>query len=578
MMNLNKLSRAGEKIRLSDDAKKRIIAACTQKLPDNAGEYTDIVMTVERYKPRPFRRFAAIAAVCVLAAGGTAAAVSIINKAPDISSSSRSKQQFASPSTVLSDTIGTVSPVSETAIGEFLANDFIGNGGLQSLSATQRENIRGLFADLTATETEPFSIDSSLYTEDGVCTFPVLQYNGGDCNSHISVIGDTVKYTYAYGLTGQKTYRYYKLDKNIEAELKQICDTHFLFMLDGRFYPEWGYDIDQTGRDEINALFNGLHFVETEDVPTGLSDGTKDGTALFLRDGGKLYQINVFNNYVGFHLYTDTIKEGMREDLSILYKCTDSEPKMSDKLAAIVKEHRHMNNVAAEDFQSDVANTDKYSIWCVPEGEKEYQLTEQQEKQLSNLFKGLTLTLRMSDSVPSGPEFTFYYEDREDCNIKCPFKVCGNLMEVSGLWFRTNNQNLYDSVLAIIDWDAYEQKRSDEALEVLLDVFRNRSSYDLLWAPDYKYPLEEISDEKYAAVAELMNSLEYTDDTYWSGGLDYSDAEFFKHAVMIVYRDSEHPNKDNYIYILDDHVDCGNRRFKTNEPELYQKVQDILKG
>ena len=63
MMNLNKLSRAGEKIRLSDDAKKRIIAACTQKLPDNAGEYTDIVMTVERYKPRPFRRFAAIAAL-----------------------------------------------------------------------------------------------------------------------------------------------------------------------------------------------------------------------------------------------------------------------------------------------------------------------------------------------------------------------------------------------------------------------------------------------------------------------------------------------------------------------------------
>ena len=575
MMDLNKLSRAGENIRLSDDAKKRIIAACAQKLPDNPGEYTDIVMSVERYKPRPFRRFAAIAAVCVLAAGGTAAAVRVFNKASDTKSSGKRQSTSAS---ALSDTIGTVLPLSETPVGEFLANDFRCNDGLQYLSAMQRENIRGLFADLTATETEPFSIDSSLYTEDGICTFPVLQYNGSDYNSHISVIGDTVKYTYAYGLTGPNTYRYYKLDKNIEAELKQICGTQFLFMLDGNFYSEWSYDIDQTGRDEIKALFNGLHFVEVEDVPTGLSDATNDGTALFMRDGGKLYQINVFNNYVGFHLYTDTVNQGMREDLSILYKCTDSETKMCDKLSAIVSEHRHMNSVVAESFQSEIGNTDKYSIWCVPEGEQEYQLDEQQEKQLSKLFKGLTLTIKTSESVPSGPEFTFYYEDRENSNIKAPFKVNGNLIEISGLWFRTNNQNLYDSVLAIIDWDAYKQKRSDEALEVLLDVFRNRSSYDLLWAPDYKYPLEEISDEKYAAVAELMNGLEYTDDTYWSGGLDYSDAEFFKHAVMIVYRDSEHPNKDNYIYILDDHVDCGNRRFKTNEPELCTKIQAILIG
>lgn len=117
----NKLKDEMEKIKMSDETKERIIAACEETAKNrsiektNNSEYTDHVFTAERVKPRNriMRTVSAVAA-CALLAGGIGTTGVLLHKQGTV--------PFADvePTTVVTEpAVGTVSPFGDFSTFEF---------------------------------------------------------------------------------------------------------------------------------------------------------------------------------------------------------------------------------------------------------------------------------------------------------------------------------------------------------------------------------------------------------------------------------------------------------------------------
>ena len=272
MMDLNKLSRAGENIRLSDDAKKRIIAACAQKLPDNPGEYTDIVMSVERYKPRPIRRFAAIAAVCVLAAGGTAALFTMKN----IGSKAEKNTPGAAIESYTGKAVKEPGDMYQTHLMEFFWNKCNGNG--RPLSDVQCDRLYELFSGLTYTELDDcelqspskhileYTIDIDDYYQDGYYWACIE----GD------ILVTDLKSTYQPKTNNKQCYR---LSENIEERFDEICNEEFSLVLDNDFYCLEEGDVSKEAKSEITDFLRGLDYGDISTTKQSSDSAPLNGAA-----------------------------------------------------------------------------------------------------------------------------------------------------------------------------------------------------------------------------------------------------------------------------------------------------------
>lgn len=77
-MNMWKIKHSVDKIKMPDDMRERIIANCEAKMknaPQTTGEFTDKVDTVERYRPQPWKKGLAAAAIAALVFSGGGLAV-----------------------------------------------------------------------------------------------------------------------------------------------------------------------------------------------------------------------------------------------------------------------------------------------------------------------------------------------------------------------------------------------------------------------------------------------------------------------------------------------------------------------
>ena len=463
MMNLNKLSRAGEKIRLSDDAKKRIIAACTQKLPDNAGEYTDIVMTVERYKPRPFRRFAAIAAVCVLAVGGLGAGIFAVNKLapkPDKNSPGAAAEEYTGKA------VREPFEMKYTHMTQFFWNKCSGNG--RPLSDAQLEKLYDLFNGITYTELDDYNVvqptthfleytrDNNDYYEDGYYIA---------CLYDDTIVLDE-KSTFQPKANNKQCYR---LSENITEQFDEICCSPFSLVLDNEFFCLAEGDISKAGQSEIADYLRGLNY---SDVYTSEEPSAASGSCADLNFSCAEYdcKLHIFGNYLTYTIdFTDpNAKKQHIEERVIASGCDDA--------AATVLGIYNRSKTSPADLSAQ------------------------------------------------------YNED----------------------------------------------------IKALTDVFRNRDKYVLSWADNSEYTLYnayvyrhsgliEASGEQYAAVAELMNGLEFTGG-YLEDAPETSDGNSF----MLRYWDRENPAILRHILISGGNIRTEHGWIKTGRPELYREIKDIF--
>lgn len=478
-MDLNKLNSSGKNIRLSESAKKRIVTECSKYAKNSDSEYTDHVMTVERYKPRRFTRFAAIAASAVLIAGGTWAAVFSLNKIapePEQNSPGASVERYTGTA------IKEPGDMYQTTfhLNEFLWNKCTGNGRL--LSDTQREKLYKLFSGLTYTQIDDYELQ-----------YPnkhILEYTRNFDESHkddyqytrvsqdgyysACIEGDILvtdfKSTYQRKTVNKQCYR---LSENIEERFDAICNEKFSLVLDNDFYCLERDDLDDNSQSEIKAFLQSLQY---EDIYTGK-------------------------------------------------KSSDAVP---------------MENAANIDLNFSDRNINN-----------------------KNFFSDKTYDCKLHIH---GCEFT-YTVDYTNEN--------GEQKHIEERMIAVDCDDAAAKILEIYN-KAYRQKKIDKALSQFKDVFQTLQKYHLRSAAEYNYPPTEVSDEQYAALAELLNSLEYTEDRAWADTFNYKD--YSKHAFKIVYNDDEHPYALHNIDIIDDHVIVEGGGFKTNAPDLYNKVKIILRS
>ncbi|MBR4626569.1 MAG: hypothetical protein IKO47_02500 [Ruminococcus sp.] len=535
MMNMNKLSRAGESIHLSEEAKKRIIAGCSAKLSENAGEFTDYVMPVERYRPRRTARFAAIAAaVCLIAGGGAALTFSRLSRSPD---DKAANPTAGSELTDASQTAIDPAPrnVNDTVIGEFLANDFVRNGayGLSYFSDIQRRQVREVFNGVTFTETE-----ETVLGDDALC----FQYQDGVSTATVSVRGDIVKYKYMYGLTGPIISKWFRLSGNIEDKLRDIYDNNFLFMTDETLYLPDGRTIDEAGCEKIRELFGRYSYKKADDMSTNGRLEDKNSVCLDCRVGTNYYRLSVCGNRIMCRNTTMRYRsDDLRDfddliDFSIAVDCED----LQSELAEIVREHTLNTNMIYVRFMSEVGNSDKYSVGCESSSD-DSELTPKQ-------YRGLTDILRRLDPVYdadfiAGDYYEFDYYAKEDCNDRHYFRISGDHIMLEDRWFRTTEPELCSKVKAILSGE-------DTDVSDLAERFDNTDKmFSLVLESDF-YVLAEgdLDAEEQSAIRTYLRGLHYqnalfakTDDLnsaagvdLHSGGTDYS-CDLHIHGCYFTY-------------------------------------------
>ena len=446
-MNMNKLSRAGDNIHLSEEAKQRIIDGCNANMPDESG-YTDYVMTVERYKPRRVAKFASIAAASLLVAGGAAFTLRSLSENVDTDKSPISASANVSTSHTPIDT--TPKSLNETEVGQFLSKNFTGNG-CDLLSEDQRKKIRSLFDDLVFTEVESFQP-----TEDYIC----MMYQDGVSTTSVTVHDDCVTYNYSYGLLGPNTKKRFKVSKSIEEELRKIYDTRFLFMLDNPFYLPDGTGIDKEGMDEIRGFLNSLTYTQIPEADADFSEDDcidLDCCGSYYESDTNSYRLSIHNNtfrcqYIhgGYDEYQPISVTNSGGAVYITADCENAQ----EKIAEILSKHTTKNNAIRDRFISDIKDTDRFKIeWENHQhGDGVLAIPTFSEKQL-RMFIDIVddLELTLDTEFTPGKTFDFSYVEHNDCNSRYLFYISKDHIQLENRWFKTNIPDLYTKIEPILD-------------------------------------------------------------------------------------------------------------------------------
>ena len=468
-MDMDKLKSTGENIHLSETAKNRIIAECSKYAEDSRSEYTDHVMTVERYKPRRAAKFASIAAAAVLIAGGTGAAIFSLNK-------SEPEQEQSSPGASAERYTGTAvkEPVemynTTFHLNEFFWNKCTGNG--RQLSDTQREKLYELFSGLTYTELDDYELQYPNkhileYTRDFDDSYQDGYY-------YASIEGDILvtdlKSTYQPKTINKQCY---KLSENIEERFDAICNEEFSLVLDNDFYCLEKGDLDEQSQSEIKNYLQSLRY---ENIYTGK-------------------------------------------------KSSDAVPM---EKAAIIDLNFSDRNINNKNFFSDKTYDCSLNI--------------------------------------HGCEFTYTVDYTNEK---------GEQKHIEERMIAVDCDDAAAKILDIYN-KAEHQNKADKALELLKDVFQNNEKYTMSVAFDYSSTTHCISYEQ-NALAELLSSLEYKEDRAWTDSFDYKAPEYSENTLKITFTDNEHPAVLHNLDIIDDHIMIDGCGFKTNAPDLIDKVKETLK-
>jgi hypothetical protein len=267
MMNMNKLSRAGDNIHLSEEAKQRIIDGCNANMPGESG-YTDHVMTVERYKPQRAAKLASGLAVCTAVVVGAAVTASMLNRF----SEDRDSAVSGPAAQVTESYSGIPVNIDHTPVKFLLESDYDSNSNKPWLSTSQKEQINNILMPLKYTKIPPVSLGDDYDYANSIIKYVVD--NNVDTVHWLCFKDDIVLYEYSDSEKLSK--ECYKLSENVYDQIHNILELHFLFLFDEKFTCEKAENVSLAGIEEMRQFIDERSYTNitgTEGVPDISDDG-----------------------------------------------------------------------------------------------------------------------------------------------------------------------------------------------------------------------------------------------------------------------------------------------------------------